>query len=105
MSLLWKKLDYFLESEPQIKYVDEIDQEIIVDYNGKMMTRGNRVTAINTRLRAVFTFLHYCFEQEYSAWKQNTFFRSADMQGNTKYNPTSNVPASLQPEKYLYLQR
>ena len=51
-----KNLDYFLESEPQIKYVDEIDQEVIEDYIGKMMERGNRVTAINTRLRAVFTF-------------------------------------------------
>ena len=27
-----KNLDYFLESEPQIKYVDEIDQELIEDY-------------------------------------------------------------------------
>ena len=61
-----KNLDFFLESEPQIKYVDEIDQEVIEDYIGKMMERGNRVTAINTRLRAVFTFLHYCFDQEYT---------------------------------------
>ena len=61
-----KNLDYFLESEPQIKYVDEIDQEVIEDYIGKMMERGNRVTAIKTRLRAVFTFLHYCFDQEYT---------------------------------------
>ena len=29
-----KNLDYFLESEPQIKYVDEIDQEVIEDYIG-----------------------------------------------------------------------
>ena len=61
-----KNLDYFWEAEAQIKYVDEVDQEVIEDYIGKMMERGNRVTAINTRLRAVYTFLHYCFDQEYA---------------------------------------
>ena len=30
------------------------------------MDRGNRVTAINARLRALFVFLRYCFEQEYA---------------------------------------
>ena len=34
---------------------------------GKLMDRGNRVTAINARLRALFVFLHYCFDQEYLA--------------------------------------
>lgn len=29
------------------------------------MDRGNRVTAINARLRAAHVFLRYCFEQEY----------------------------------------
>ena len=32
-----KNLDYFLESEPQIKYVDEIDQEVIEDYIPMML--------------------------------------------------------------------
>jgi len=30
-----------------------------------MMDKGNRVTAINARLRALYVFLRYCFEQEY----------------------------------------
>ena len=60
-----KNVGYFLESLPQVKYADEITQEKIADFVSMLMDRGNRVTAINARLRAVFVFLRYCFEQEY----------------------------------------
>ena len=60
-----KNVGYFLESLPQVKYADEITQEKIADFVSMLMDRGNRVTAINARLRAVFVFLRHCFEQEY----------------------------------------
>ena len=62
-----KNIKFFLETESQIKYVDQINQEVIDEFVGKLMDRGNRVTAINARLRALFVFLHYCFDQEYLA--------------------------------------
>ncbi len=60
-----KNLKFFFELIPKVKYVDEIDKGIIEDFVGQLMDRGNRVTAINARLRAVHVFLRYCFEEEY----------------------------------------
>ena len=60
-----KNIQYFLDTENEIKYVDEICPELIEKFIGKLMDRGNKVTAINARLRAVFVFLRYCFDQEY----------------------------------------
>ena len=45
--------------------MDEITWELIEQYISGMMDKGNRVTAINARLRALFVFLRYCFDQEY----------------------------------------
>ena len=59
-----KNVGFFLDSI-QVTYVDEINQETIADFVSKLMDKGNRVTAINARLRAAFVFLRYCFEQEY----------------------------------------
>lgn len=59
-----RNIRFFLEST-KVKYVEEINQELIADFISKQMDRGNRVTAINARLRGVFVFLRYCFEQEY----------------------------------------
>ena len=56
---------FFLDAMPEIKYVDEITQEKIGDFINMLMDKGNRVTAINARLRAAHVFLRYCFEQEY----------------------------------------
>ena len=58
-------ITYFLTLYPDIKYVHEITWEKIEDYISRLMDRGNRVTAINARLRALFVFLRYCFDQEY----------------------------------------
>ena len=61
-----ENLQFFLDSMPQVKFVDEINQELIDQFVCTLMDRGNRVTAINARLRAAFVFLRYCFEQEYA---------------------------------------
>ena len=45
-----KNIQYFLDSEPGIRYMDEINTEVIERYIGKMMDKGNKVTAINARL-------------------------------------------------------
>ena len=55
-----KNIQYFLDTENEIKYVDEITPEVIEKFIGKLMDRGNKVTAIIARLRAVFVFLRYC---------------------------------------------
>ena len=60
-----KNMKYFLEANPEIKYVEDINQEVINNFISAQMDKGNRVTAINARLRAVNVFLRYCFEQEY----------------------------------------
>lgn len=61
-----ENLQFFLDSMPQVKFVDEINQELIDQFVCMLMDKGNRVTAINARLRAAFVFLRYCFEQEYA---------------------------------------
>ena len=60
-----ENLQFFFDSAPQVKFVDEFNQETIENFIGQLMDKGNRVTAINARLRAAFVFLRYCFEQEY----------------------------------------
>ena len=62
-----ENLQFFIDSAPQVKFVDEFNQEVIENFIAQLMDKGNRVTAINARLRAVFVFLRYCFEQEYKA--------------------------------------
>ena len=59
-----RNLKFFFESFPKLKYVEEINKGIIEEFVGQLMDRGNRVTAINARLRAIHVFLRYCFEQE-----------------------------------------
>ena len=59
-----ENLQFFCDCAPQIKFVDEFNQETIDNFIGQLMDKGNRVTAINARLRAAFVFLRYCFEQE-----------------------------------------
>ena len=38
-----KNIQNFLDSEPEIKYMDEISPEVIERYIGKMMDKGNKV--------------------------------------------------------------
>ena len=53
------------ESFLKLKYLKEISKGIIEEFDGQLMDRENRATAINARLRAILVFLRYCFEQEY----------------------------------------
>ena len=66
-----ENLQFFLDSMPQVKFVDEINQELIDQFVCMLMDKGNRVTAINARLRAAFVFLRYCFEQEYTKGRRS----------------------------------
>ena len=61
-----ENIQFFLDSMPQVKYVEDITQERIDEFVSALMDKGNRVTAINARLRGAFVFLRYCFEQEYA---------------------------------------
>ena len=54
-----KNMKFFLDANPEVKDVDEITQEVINNFISAQMDKGNRVTAINARLRAVNVFLRY----------------------------------------------
>ena len=45
-----ENLQFFLDSMPQVKFVDEINQELIDQFVCMLMDKGNRVTAINPLL-------------------------------------------------------
>ena len=59
-------LNHFCVLMPHIQYVDEITQETLDAFIIQEMERNNRVTSINARLRGLYAFLHFCFEQEYA---------------------------------------
>ena len=56
---------HFRKIMPQIKYVDELTREQMEAFILKEMERGNKVTAINARLRGMYAFIRFCFEQDY----------------------------------------
>ena len=60
-----ENLKYFFEALPDVRCVDEIKADSVETYINRMIDRGNHVSAMNARLRAVFVFLRYCFEKEY----------------------------------------
>ena len=59
-------LKHFVSHIPKVKFVDEITQEVLDEFILGEMQRNNRTTTINTRLRGIFAFLHFCFKQEYA---------------------------------------
>ena len=59
-------LNHFCAMMPQIQYVNEITQDVLDDFVIQEMERNNRVSSVNTRLRGIYAFLHFCFEQEYA---------------------------------------
>ena len=60
-----ENLNFFQNCFPEIKMLKEITPEIIQGYIGILMDKGDKVTAINARLRAIFVFLRYCFEKDW----------------------------------------
>lgn len=58
-------LQHFTVIVPHVKFVDEITPEVLDEFILAEMSRNNRITSINTRLRGVFAFLRFCFKQDY----------------------------------------
>ena len=54
-------LEYFTRVM-QIKYVSEFSREIMDNFVDHEMNKGNRVSAINTRIRGLRVFFNYCAE-------------------------------------------
>lgn len=57
-------LEYF-KTISAINYTDEIDAEVFENFVGHEMDKGNRVTAINTRLRGLRVFIRFCADRDY----------------------------------------
>jgi len=54
-------LEYFTRVM-QIKYISEFSREIMDNFVDHEMNKGNRVSAINTRIRGLRVFVNYCAE-------------------------------------------
>lgn len=54
-------LEYFMRVM-QLKYTNEITREIVDNFVDHEMNKGNRVSAINTRIRGLRVFFNYCAE-------------------------------------------
>ena len=61
-----EELAHFQTIMPELKFVDEITQDALDAFVIQEMERKNRTTTINTRLRGIYAFLRFCFEQEYA---------------------------------------
>ena len=48
-----------------VESVREVTREVMEDFIGHEMQKGNRITAINTRLRGLKVFFRFCEEREY----------------------------------------
>lgn len=57
-------LRYF-ERNTDIANVNELRRETLEDFIGHEMDKGNRITAINTRLRGLRVFANFCAERNY----------------------------------------
>ena len=57
-------LNCFQRSVP-VESVREVTREVMEDFIDHEMQKGNRITAINTRLRGLRVFFRYCEEREY----------------------------------------
>ena len=47
------------------KMANEIDRQTVDDFVLHEMEKGNRITAINTRLKGIQVFIHCCAEKDY----------------------------------------
>ena len=57
-------LSYFQRSV-SVESVREVTREVMEDFIDHEMQKGNRITAINTRLRGLRVFFRFCQEREY----------------------------------------
>ena len=58
-------LQYFARNI-SAKNASEINRQTVDDFILHEMDKGNRVTAINTRLRGIRVFIHFCAERDYT---------------------------------------
>jgi len=61
MEYYQEDLEYF-QRITQLKYVNEITREVMDNFVDHEMNKGNRVSAINTRIRGLRVFFNYCAE-------------------------------------------
>ena len=66
-----EELAHFQTIMPELKFVDEITQDALDAFVIQEMERKNRTTTINTRLRGIYAFLRFCFEQEYHSFMKS----------------------------------
>ena len=57
-------LNYFMRCVP-VEFVEEITKEVLEGFILHEMDKGNKVTAINSRIRGIRVFLKYCAEREW----------------------------------------
>ena len=58
-------LQYFARNI-SAKNASEINRQIVDDFIFHEMNKGNRITAINTRLRGIRVFIRFCAERDYT---------------------------------------
>ena len=59
-----ENLEYF-QRITAFTYTDEITVSSLEEFIGHEMDKGNRVTAINTRIRGLRVFIHFCADRDY----------------------------------------
>ena len=60
----WEDLTYFIRCM-NLQFADEITREVVDQLVLHEMDKGNRATAINTRLRGIRIFVRFCAERGY----------------------------------------
>ena len=57
-------LNYFQQHVP-VENIRKVTRDIVEDFIDHEMSKGNRITAINTRLRGLRVFFRWCAERSY----------------------------------------
>ena len=78
-----------------VENVHDITREVMEDFIDHEMQKGNRITAINTRLRGLRVFLRFCAERGY----MNDIGLSLLKEDETIKEPYDNVQCRLFPKQ------
>ena len=57
-------IEYFLKWS-NLKFVDDITKDVMDNFVAHEMDKGNKVTAINSRIRGLRVFFRFCVDREY----------------------------------------
>lgn len=57
-------IEYFLKWS-NLKFVDDITKDVMDNFVAHEMDKGNKVTAINSRIRGLRVFFRFCVDKEY----------------------------------------